>query len=617
MCGIAGLILKNPLEDFNNVLNNFSEKLKHRGPDDRGFLSYKSELAVMRGRDPFDLPNGQVGFMHRRLSIIDLSDGGWQPMSDQQNSIFITYNGEIYNYLELRKELEANGSTFKSDSDTEVIIEAYKAWGDDAVRRFVGMFAFALLDVPNQKVFFARDPFGIKPLYYAQTDMGLAFASEMKALIDLPWVDKQLDSKSVRQFIQYDLTDGRQQCLVKSIKRFPAAHYGHVALDRPDEIHLKRYWQLDQTSASLNFGDASEQLRDLFEKSMALHLRSDVPVGVALSGGIDSSSTTMMMRKLLGDQPIHSFSFIASDPKINEEKWIDIVAQEANTISHKIKPTSEEIYNSLDDLIQTQDEPFGSTSILAQYHVFKRVHQQGIKITLEGQGADEILAGYTPYYGSYLYSLFSGCHLIKALKFMRCTQQRRGMSYASLLARLGQCMAPNLVDSFKTSGRYLNAKASREAQLGKGDKFKAHLAATLTSTSLPALLRFNDRNAMRFSVESRVPFLTTELVEFIYSLPNEYLLGLNGETKTIFRKAMRGIVPDIILDRQDKIGFAAPEHQWLRSSQDWVEDTLNIDHGLIDGNRLRNDYQAFLADQKKLSSEFWRGLNFLRWAKNL
>ncbi len=316
---------------------------------------------------PFDLA---LGF--RRLSIIDLSETGHQPMPSSDGRYWIIFNGEIYNYVELRMELEALGHRFRSHSDTEVLLAAYAQWGPKALLRLVGMFACAILDTHERKLFLARDPFGIKPLYYVRSAGFFAFASEIKALLDIPGLRRTVNPERLYLYLRHGLTDHGSETMFAHIRQLPAAHYLEIPLQGGPSSLPQQYWSMDLSRhPTYSFDEAAEQLRELFVHNIRLHLRSDVAVGAALSGGIDSSSIVSAMRHVEGEKlELHTFTHVAEDPSINEEHWAEMAGQAASAAIHKVKPTAEDLACDLERLIAMHDEPFGSTSIYAQYRVF-------------------------------------------------------------------------------------------------------------------------------------------------------------------------------------------------------------------------------------------------------
>ncbi|MDJ0772106.1 MAG: asparagine synthase (glutamine-hydrolyzing) [Mastigocoleus sp. MO_167.B18] len=638
MCGFAGIIGFNPLEINSLVLQNVSDTLKNRGPDDLGFLSWSDALPVEILQYPKTIQGKQITLIHRRLSIIDLSIAGRQPMRTDDGRYHIVFNGEIYNYLELQTQLKALGHQFSSHSDTEVLLAAYSEWGSKALSYLVGMFAFAILDTWEQKIFLARDFFGIKPLYYTYWEGGLAFASEIKALLQLPGVSRQVNPRRLYDYLHSGLTDYGGETLFADIRQLPPAHFLKVSLDTLEHPQIERYWQIEFSDRTeLSFSEAASELRQLFLQNIRLHLRSDVPVGAALSGGIDSSAIVMAMRHLQGENlELHTFSYIAEDSGLSEEKWVDIVAQQAAAIKHKVQPLPGELVADLNRLVDLQDEPFSSTSMYVQYRVFQMAKAAGIKVMLDGQGADEILGGYRPYIGVRLASLVRQGKWKNASQLLQKASRLPGSSQKSLLMRTARFLLPPSLQAplrqlikKDISPSWLNANWFTQNGVALHPLSHPHSSEELlreqlyyacVENSLPMLLRYEDRNSMAHSIESRVPFLTPALVNFVFSLPEEFIIANDGTSKAIFRQAMRGIVPDPILDRKDKIGFATPEQQWLTTLRPWVEQVLQSDVAseipALNLKQIKAQCYAILEGRASFDFYLWRWMNLIRWAEN-
>jgi asparagine synthase (glutamine-hydrolysing) len=615
MCGIAGF-----LGEAVGSAQVPLASLAHRGPDDSGWIAHASHQT----RRPL-----HSVLLHRRLSILDLSEAGHQPMASADGAHTIVFNGEIYNYRELREELERAGRVFRTQSDTEVLLQAYIHWGPACLRKLIGMFAFAVRDERRRILFLARDFFGMKPLYYVRSPRGLAFASEIKALLDWLPLKRTVQPHRLYEYLRWDCTDHGGATLWSEIRQVPAAHYLEVPLDRPDQAEPVRYWNLpDGDTLDISFDEAARRVREMFLQNIRLHLRSDVPVGAALSGGIDSSAIVAAMRVVEPGAEVHAFSYIADEPALSEERWVDLVASQARAIVHKIHPQPSELIGDLDRLISTQDEPFGSTSIYAQYCVFRAARQSGIKVMLDGQGADEMLAGYGRYVPARLSTLLRNGRWIEAWRLARRASQAPGMrAQLKLWMQAGRLLLP--AGGKRLLGRWLmpawlNADwfARRGVAIDpvrQGMGLREELRQTVGVTSLPQLLRYEDRNSMASSIESRLPFLTPDLAEFLLRLPEDYILGRDGTTKSVFRQAMRGIVPDAILDRRDKIGFATPEQRWLTTLRPWVEATLASERarsiGALNVPALQRDWQAVLAGRAKFDFRIWRWVNLIRWAE--
>jgi asparagine synthase (glutamine-hydrolysing) len=420
-----------------------------------------------------------------------------------------------------------------------------------------------------------------------------------------------------------------------AIKQLPSAHWLEMPLDRRVTLEPVPYWNLDLSERlELSLDEAADRLRALFLDSVRLHLRSDVPVGAALSGGIDSSAIVAAMRHLEPNLQLHTFSYVAEDPSLCEESYIDRAARRVHAVQHKVQPTPAEMVDDLDRLIDCQDEPFGSTSIYAQYRVFRLAKEAGITVMLDGQGADEMLAGYRWYLSARLASLLRQGQLPKAWRFLRQVRKLPGSGgMMRLFLRAGGFLLPGRL---QTLGRHLSGQglmlpwmnerwfagqgvqAVAVGNLGTCDILRQQLHQTLVATSLPTLLRYEDRNSMAQSIESRVPFLTTPLAEFILRLPEEYLISPDGTTKNVFRLAMRGLVPEEILKRKDKIGFATPEQGWLAQLRPWVDKTLRsaAAHSIpaLNIDAVEREWQAIHAGQRPFDFRVWRWVNLIRWA---
>jgi asparagine synthase (glutamine-hydrolysing) len=610
--------------------------LHHRGPDDAGVLGWCGSGEVAVQTDPAALRPARCLLAHRRLSILDLSRAGWQPMMTPDGRYAIVFNGEIYNYRELGAELAALGVPIRSGSDTEVLLQGFARWGPDVLRRLAGMFSFAVLDRDARHLFLARDFFGIKPLYYARGEAGrFAFASEIKALLPLPWVRSAADPARLLRFLVDGGTDDADRTLFADVRQLPPAHWMIVPLDGGAATEPVRYWSLDlDRTTDLSFAQASERLRETFLESIRLHLRSDVPVGAALSGGIDSSAIVAAVRTLHPEQEIHAFSFVAEDPAVCEEKWVDVVHRDTGAMVHKVRPAPGDLAADLDRLIATQDEPFATTSIYAQFRVFQRAREHGITVMLDGQGADELLAGYWPFILSRFGSLVHDGRLGKAAGLLRRAARLSHVPTRSLLASAAGLTVPPALraalrrrrDGSAGSPDWLRAGwfhergASLDARsVPRSGRMLRESLLHSVETALPALLRFEDRNSMAHSIESRVPFLTPAVAELAFSLPEEFVLGGDGSGKRVFRSAMRGIVPDAILDRRDKIGFATPERAWLRALAPWVEGVLGSeaahDIPVFDAAAAGREWQAVMRGERPFGSRVWRWINLVRWAE--
>jgi asparagine synthase (glutamine-hydrolysing) len=636
MCGIGGILTTRAELFPRGAVEAMSLALKHRGPDDQGFLQWDGRHEPQRNREIALGDQTCFALIHRRLSIIDLSQAGWQPMTSHNGQFDVIFNGEIYNYLELRNELKRAGITFRSASDTEVLLAAWALWGQAALQRFTGMYAIALIDWRARKLTLVRDCFGIKPLYYARWNGGLAFASEAKALLQLPDVSRTVSSSGAYRYLALGLTDDGGDTLFSDIRQVPPACSVEIDLNTTIASEPRRYWRLpDAASGGPSFVDAAVRLRDLFVDSVRLHLRSDVPLGVMLSGGIDSSAILMAMRTIGGDKAdLHTFTYVADDPALDEERWADLAGNAAHATMHKVRITSQELVNDLDRLIADQDFPFGSTSIYAQHRVFGMARAAGIKVVLSGQGADEMLAGYHPYRAARLASLVRSGKLVEAFTMFQQAKRVGGSAGRTALRVMAGLVPATFMqagyDSYQrisgqdavNRGWFSSRGIAGDGGLWRGrSSLRDALAVTFSETNLPALLRYEDRNSMAHSLESRVPFLNRSLVDFVFSLPEHYLIAPDGSGKSILRAALRGLVPDAILDRRDKIGFQTPELGWLSHLDRWVTGVLTSDaareNPVIHADVALAQWGAVREGRRRFDSRIWRWLNLIRWSESM
>ena len=589
MCGIAGQYYFDGGAPDRDLLTRMSEQLVHRGPDGVGF-----EI------------RGCMGLVHRRLAIIDLSDEGLQPMTNEDKSLWLVYNGEIYNYIELREELIGKGHRFHSQSDSEVILHAYEEWGSGCLQRFNGMWAFALWDEKTQQLFCARDRFGIKPFYYTKINGSFLFASEIKALIEHPDVGKTPDDEILGTYLAWGVQDHSARTMFDGILQLKPAHALIVTKEGPHTPY--QYWDITINGAvRSDAGNEQEPGRflDLLKNATRIHLRSDVAVGTCLSGGIDSSTLAVLINNLIREEAPASvsdrqktFSVVFTDKQFDESRYIDEIVNATGVDSHRTEPAPAQLWEDIDRLIWIQDEPFGSLSIYAQYCVM-RLARQNVKVVLDGQGADELLAGYLAYQASYIRGLLHTFHLGSALGEVTGSFRYHGGFFRSAL---GQLLT-------RRSRRHLLTVTAPGIDR-YGGSLPEVLHRELTSTNLPALLHYEDRNAMAFSLESRVPYLDVRLVEYVASLPLDQKIR-NGVTKIALRNAVKGIIPESIRCRMDKMGFVTPEEVWMKETlRPFVLAVLNTDsfraRTYWNADAVMTDYQAFLDGKSAYSPEVWR-----------
>jgi asparagine synthase (glutamine-hydrolysing) len=585
MCGIAG-IYSTTGEADPALLTAMSSRLAHRGPDGEG--------TYLRG---------PVGLAHRRLSIIDLSGLAAQPMANEDETLWLVFNGEIYNYRELREDLLRAGHTFRSQTDSEVILHAYEEWGQACVERFNGMWAFAIYDRKEDLLFCSRDRFGIKPFYYTIADGTFLLASEIKALLAHPAVGKRPNDMRLRDYLAWGVLDHTPETMFEGVFQLPPAHSMVVRNGVPEGP--TPYWDLWISDALTGADDleAADHLRALLLDAVRLRLRSDVPVGTCLSGGIDSSTLTALINDLIRQEAPSSvggrqktFSACYQDGRFDESRYIDEVVRATGVDAHRTSPDPEDLKRDLERLVYLQDEPFGSLSIYAQYHVMALAGEH-VTVVLDGQGADEQLGGYLGYIVPYL----------RSLKTQPLTLLREGI-YGGLHHR-----------GFFLDARKQIAARSERRSLLRGeipaiDRYGGSLPEVLyreiRSTNLPSLLHYEDRNSMAFGVESRVPFLDYRVAEFLASLPLDQKIR-HGVTKHVLRQAIRGLVPENIRCRMDKMGFVTPEEVWMKEDlRPLIEDILTSDtftaRPYWDADMVRRSYLAYVEGREAYSPEIWR-----------
>ncbi|MBN1186528.1 MAG: asparagine synthase (glutamine-hydrolyzing) [Bacteroidales bacterium] len=623
MCGFAGIISYNT-NDLQNDIVAMCDIIKHRGPDTEGYY-YGNNFA----------------FGHRRLAIIDLSDKGRQPMI-YENQYVIIYNGEIFNYLELKSELEGKGLIFKSDTDTEVIMAAYDNWGTDCLQHFNGMFAFALYDMKKQNIFCARDRFGVKPFYYTQVENRFVFASEIKQFTVLKdWKAVANKNRLIDFLYSGGVHDHTNETLFDKVFQLQGGEFLVYNLTSCNYV-VTKWYNLNRNSpnSKSNFAETKTLFRNLFKDTVKMRLRSDVKVGSCLSGGLDSSSIVCAMNDILKaegkEEQQETVSSCFEDKKVDEREYIKEIIKKTNVASHKIFPSYKDLFPQLDKIVWHQDEPFGSTAVFAQWCVYEEARKKGIIVMLDGQGADEHLAGYADFHQVHFRELlFKGkiLNLIRSLKNYRTRYKDYYYDpYKPLLIEVGKSLLPGWLVKFvsnkliKTSGNntfdWLKITANDGSVVENLNKkysktIKSTSEGQLLYLSLPKLLHHQDRNSMAHSVESRAPFVDYRLVEFVFGLPSEYKVKI-AVTKYILREALKGLVPDKILNRYDKLGFATPQDSWFHENVNEIsaelENACDNLQNYVDKDKILLLYKKAVM-QKSSTSLFWRLICTSRWIK--
>jgi len=553
MCGIAGFVRKDG------------------GPADPERIAAMTAAVAHRGPDGFDHHvEGAVALGHRRLSILDLSERGRQPMSSPDGSLTITYNGEIYNYIEIRDELTALGHRFTTGTDTEVLLAAYRQWGEDCLARLNGMWAFAILDRPRNRLFMARDRFGVKPFHYVETAGFFAFGSEIRQL--LPLLDRRrADLDVVRTFLLTGGADLDESSFFADVRRLPGGHAGVYDLAR-GTLDIRRYYAIPRRDApGGRFGETVEQFSALIESAVRVRLRSDVKVGTCLSGGLDSSSVASIAASLnreTGGSAFSAITAVSEDERFSEARYAELVVKASGLDWHRTRPVYSDFVETLPRIVSVQEEPFGSPSLTMQYFVMQTARENGVTVLLDGQGGDEVLLGYEKYYGAYVLAMRREHGTPAALRALFDIRSNNdNMNTANLVKYLAGGLSGRAREfTQRRRHSYLAGPIPSPAHWhafsrSLRDCFSLQ-ALEIGSTNLPVLLRYEDKNSMAHGVESRLPFLDYRLVEFCLSLPVRDKIQ-QGWTKWLLRKAVEKYLPDPIVWRKNKMGFEAPEALWL------------------------------------------------------
>jgi asparagine synthase (glutamine-hydrolysing) len=582
-----------------------ADRLAHRGPDDTGYACIEPQSRAVRrwGRDlPDDITlAGGVLIGHRRLSILDLTQAGHQPMVSDDALTVLAFNGEIYNFLELRNALSAEGITFRGTGDTEVLLKAYECWGPGVFNRLNGMWAFVLWDGRRRTLVACRDRFGVKPLYYATVDGTLIFGSEIKALLAYPGAFRGFQEERVLEFVRDGRTDHTAETLFAGVRSLPPGSYMEVA---GEETRITRYWTLpdEQADGRRDPSDFIAELTTTLTDAVRLRVRSDVPIGTMMSGGLDSTAITSLIReqqRQRGDAGRtfegltafhHTFSACWPGSRGDEESEIDIMCSELGLVSHKLYPTPEKIAEALPKVVYHLDEPFIDPIAAVQYSLMQEARGLGVKVVLNGHGSDEILGGYhKQFVPPFLVDLLLAGRLGRFMQEQRAFRGS-GWSWPLVMWHLAMRLTP-------WTGRISPLTPSRVLELARGAagvfadshdgnsgagttedfrpySFRAALWYEFASRNLPRWLRMEDRMSMAWSVESRLPFMDYRLVELAFRIPDGLKLR-NGYNKYILRQAMRDLLPRRLVEARNKRPFVAPYAEWLRGQwKPMAEDLL-------------------------------------------
>lgn len=658
MCGITGFIAFNQQAISVETMQQMSDLISHRGPDDEGyFIVDKNERSlVLAGKDTkthndrylytntqlldkFSTTQISFGMAHRRLSIVDLSELGHQPLCIDNGNYWICYNGEVYNHLEIRKELEEIGYNFISNSDTEIIITAYKEWGTKCLHKFNGMFAFIIYDKTTHQVFVARDRFGVKPLYYYVDDKGIYFASEIKQLTVLNSWQPKLNHQIAHDFLVYGLSDHTSQTMFLEVCQLRGGEFTLININNiknKDSFNITKWYKLPITINSISYPTACKKFEEIFYSSVNLRLRSDVKIGSCLSGGLDSSAIVSVMAEILAksssNELLNTFSACSIHKEFDEKEYIDEVVQHTNATPFYCYPTLDDLMKKNDLLTWHQDEPFGSTSIFAQWSVFELAKQQNTTVMLDGQGADEQLAGYQGlYFQIYLNELLhkgqlvNFCHEIIAFKKLHNINiiSTIAKSFISLLPKHIKQQIGKILGRPSYNTNWLNHDFIKYNNINpfisggmNNSSVEDTLYAQIMNNNLSMLLHWEDRDSMAHSIESRVPFLDYRLVEFIFRLPTSYKINL-GITKRILRDGLSKAMPPKITNRMSKLGFATPEEIWIKQNHQFFRqrliENLEICPDIFDKTHVLQIFDEIISGKQAFNFWIWRIISFCTW----
>lgn len=592
MCGISGVISKNGKIIEKNKIQKINDLIAHRGPDDEGFYFEKN-----------------FAFGHRRLSILDLSRDGHQPMHFLDKYV-ITYNGEVYNYLEIKEELLQDGYIFKSHTDTEVILASYDKWGESCVNKFNGMWAFAIYDKDKEIIFCSRDRFGIKPFYYTEINNHFIFGSEIKQLLEF-YDERYVNKKILMDYLVIGYEDHTNETFFQNIYKLEQSH--NLIYDlKTNNFRIRQYYELKNNEKPLNENDSIEQYSIKLKESIKLRLRSDVKLGTCLSGGLDSSSIAAIASKQYFMQSGNKFSAIHAKSTQNDNDE-SIFAKEVSDYCkldlNIVEPLSQEFVDVVDEVIYVQEEPFGGPSIFMQYFVMKKAKELGCTVMLDGQGGDETLLGYERYFPAYLMSL----SIIDFFKGFINSSKNSKLSIKHLILYFLYFTNVKIrLYTLKKKNKFLKEKyfeLINKKILEKNAKSYLNIFELqymeILSTQMPHLLKYEDRNSMRNSIETRLPFIDYRVLETALSINSQFKIK-DGWTKYILRKMVDSLLPKNIVWRKNKFGFEAPTKSWLDAIDTKMEKAIQ------DSNIIK-EITSHLEFKKLNEKQKWKFFNIAKW----
>ena len=605
MCGISVIINTGSLPIENSLVQRLNSRISHRGPDNEGI---------------FHGSNFALG--HRRLSILDGCEHAHQPLRYRNH--YITFNGEVYNHIEIREELIRLGHRFATRSDTEVIVAAYDQWGDQCVSRFEGMWSFVIYDVRKNILFGSRDRFGLKPFYYGTFGRFFTIASEVKQFMEVPGFKPILNQAVAFNFLNYAALNYSDETFFEGVQALTPGHNMVYELSSHHYAISKWYYFTEARTSKLHLEDAAYEFRQLFNQSVAARLNSDVNVGACLSGGLDSSSIVCTAKEILNsDANFLTLSICWNDEEIDERPFIKSVAHHSGSANQQIFPDINDLNREdiLDKIIYHQDQPIPSASHFSDYKVYEGAARAGLPVMLDGQGADEYLGGYGIFNWFHLHGLLSGFQFGHFVREWRAVKRSCGFSQKQMVKTFikygmnNRALNPFINESW--GKQFLNSNPNVPPP---GDKLNARNLShnQVFTSSLPYQLHSADRNSMCHSIESRLPFLDHRLVEFCYSLPDTFKIS-NGMSKYVLREGLKSVLPEKIRERKSKLGFPAPEVQWMRDNAPWIlkEFDKNADalSQFVSPAKVKSEFMRVSWSGRGDYSPFFRILTFARWLK--
>jgi len=630
MCGLAGIFnfRGRPIDPV--VLESMSRCLAHRGPDDHGLILLDTAPDEARP-DPAKATGCNLGLASRRLAILDLSPAGRMPLANEDKSIHVVFNGEIYNYRELRTELKSLGHQFKTGTDTEVIVHAYEEWGLDCQNRFNGMWAFALYDHRKRRLFCSRDRMGVKPFYYYHNDQVFVFASEIKALLEHPGVPRRPSPRAMFNYLarSYRFVDSRPTTFFEDLRQIEPGGY---LLITADGLTFNDYWRLDPAHTTQYSSEAEyvDHYLDLLRNSVRLRLRSDVPLACQLSGGLDSSVVACLAAKQLGPG-LPVFSACYDEPPFDETEYIRPTAGRIRAEAHRIYPQPDALLEVLPRIIRLFDEPVCTVTFYAHWQVMSAVRQKGYRVILNGHGADELTAGYYDHFLHHFGDLRTQGANGDLSREVEAWLTRHGRQRAEQMKEYFRIMdhgIPYMEAYLKRFAPYENCLTPEFLAQGLNDqsnpepfgsRLSNRLYQELRFETLPAVLKAEDRTTMAHAIESRLPFLDYRLVEYAFSIPNQLKIR-NGLGKYIQRRALVGLIPEKVRARAEKVGFNAPSEKWFRGElrqpleSAWRSACL-FERGVLSRpgfERIWAEHQSGTANHYQF---LWQVLNLDLWLK--